>query len=182
MVRRWLWLWVVICLQGCSVTLYSWKDPLPEVGQTQGEREAAVRHFGIAEIRGSGFINFETQPRFTTADAEGRYYDLYTYAPVILQVAPETEPLFDEARRWSRWQLGVDSALMLAVLAPLSVATLGDEAVSPESGRWIYGGMVLALLGLGVLEYVLELQEYERYEQIRRQFNAALEQRFGSKE
>lgn len=162
-------------LASCSSTLYSWKDVPPEpTALSPAERAAVLEHYAIRAVDGSGFLNFENTPRFTTIADATREYDLYTYAPVILKLAPETEALFGEARQFARLQLAVDGALVLGVLAPLSVTTLADQSISPETGAWIYGGMVVGLLGLGLLEFWLEQQEYARYEQIRQRFNAGL--------
>ncbi|MBT9544404.1 MAG: hypothetical protein IV090_03365 [Candidatus Sericytochromatia bacterium] len=178
---------LLLCLhlQGCVWTVYNWREiPDPdtiEQYQSKAEKLEHYQKYAIQDLKfKSTFILFD-QMAFSTLFQPQTYYDLNSYAPVIYQLAPETETHFAQAQNLQLYREivnmgGLILAFVFCFQEMLSLASSNatqDSEIkqkSFDSSLWMFGGIV-ALLGADI--YLIN-QEQAQYAKIKETYNAAL--------
>ena len=185
---------LLLCLhlQGCVWTLYNWREiPDPdtiEQYQSKAEKLEHYQKYAIQDLKFKDSWMMAYQMGFSTVAQPQTYYDLNSYAPIIHQLAPETESYFAEAQNMQFYrEISIFSSLILECLVALPLAFLtavaqvaAKENPSPELNQTssnlttatvITLSAALALLGL---DYYLLFQQEAQYAKIKETYNTAL--------
>ncbi|MGE3727805.1 MAG: hypothetical protein AB7I41_19760, partial [Candidatus Sericytochromatia bacterium] len=111
---------LLLCLhlQGCVWTVYNWREiPDPdniEQYQSKAEKLEHYQKYAIQDLKFKSSFFMAYQMAFSTVAQPQTYYDLNSYAPVIYQLTPETEPLFTQAQNMQFYrELSIFSSLTL---------------------------------------------------------------------
>lgn len=176
-------------LQGCAATIYNWSD-IPDKNEfrslSANEKVEYYNHYAIDKLTIYPFGGHGIG--FSTLNTPDKVYDLYTYSPVIYQIAPETQAIFEEALFWERNQLysglGMLAVDVYAIWAGFDLlksiyipASSGTSLTSDQFSQNLVPYVLICLGGLAItggLSYYFMSKEMEQYEKIRTSYNKSL--------
>lgn len=181
-------LFLITVLQGCAANVYNWSE-IPENLDnpllTSNEKveyynKYAIDKLSIYYFGGHGI-------GFSTLSSPDKVYDLYTYSPILTEIAPETQEFFSEAMFWEKMEfLGTAGLLAVDIFAvwgaiQLNSSFAGSDSSSISNSDSSYqnlltyslltlGGLILTG-GFALFSYSKELEQYEK---IKSTYNTSL--------
>ena len=200
MLKKLILFGLALHLQGCAMTLYNWRD-IPEHetidSYSEEDKQAHYRKYAIDKLDTSILAGHSVA--FTTLENPNAPYELYSYAPVIYQLAPETEAYFSEAQDWQKAHIitrlaSTPLTLAFSVSAPVIIGDIfkahysemldnslpqaikSDITVSQAfQNFWIWAGIgVISHLIILGLHMFYSAKQFEQYEKIKETYNEAL--------